>query len=355
MLKGLHIEGEWCEEPNKVKDEVKNFFSRRFSEKKWVRPSLDGVLFQQITREDNLMLVAKFDEEEVKEAVWDCASLKSPGPDGLNFKFIKAFWEVMKKEFLVFLEEFHTTGKFSRGTNPTFIALIPKGDDPRGLGDYRPISLVSCIYKIVSKVLARRLKKVLDKVIDQRQSAFLGGRQLLHSVMIANEVVEEAKRMKKKCIVFKVDYEKAYDSANWEFLFYMLRRLGFCDTWVKWIKGCMTSASVSVLVNGSPTSEFGMERGLGQGDPLAPFLFTVVAEGLSGLMRQATQNNMFASFKLGKNNVDINLLQYADDTIIFGEGNLHNIMVVKSMLRCFEMVSGLKVNFHKKQFWSIWC
>ena len=81
----------------------------------------------------------------------------------------------------------------------------------------------------MAKVLANRLKKGLPFIIDERQSAFIEGRHLLHSVVIANEVVHEAKRAQKSCMVFKVDYEKAYDSVSWNFLFYMLQRMGFCS------------------------------------------------------------------------------------------------------------------------------
>jgi len=109
----------------------------------------------------------------------------------------------------------------------------------------------------VAKVLARRLKKVMSVIIDERQTVFIGGRHLLHSMLIANEVVEEANRCHKLCLVFKVDYEKTYDSVYWEFLLYMLRKMGFCS---KWIEGCLKSASISVLVNGSLSAEFTPQR-----------------------------------------------------------------------------------------------
>ena len=87
--------------------------------------------------------------------------------------------------------------------------------------------------------------------------------------------------------MLKADFEKTYDSVRWSFLYYMLERMGFPEKWSKWIQQCLETASVSVLVNGSPTEEFQMQRGLRQGDPLAPCLFLVVAEGLSALMRRA--------------------------------------------------------------------
>ena len=96
------------------------------------------------------------------------------------------------------------------------------------------------------------MKKVMYCIINERQSAFIEGRHMLHSVMSANEAVEKAKRCQKPCIVFKVDYEKAYDSVSWEYLIYMMRRLGFGPKWAQWMLGCLKSTLVSVLVNGSP-------------------------------------------------------------------------------------------------------
>ena len=158
-------------------------------------------------------------------------------------------------------------------------------------------------------------------------------------------MIEDAKRSNKSCLVFKVDFEKAYDSISWDFVLYMLEKTGFCSKWVQWIEGCLKSASISILVNGSPTEEFLPKRGLRQGDPLAPFLFNVVAEGLNGLIRRAEEENICKGFQVGTNNVNISILQYADDTIFFGEAGLENIMAVKTFLRSFELASSLKINF----------
>ena len=178
--------------------------------------------------------------------------------------------------------------------------------------------------------------------------------------MIANEVIAEAKTKNKSCMFFKVDFEKAYDSVSWDFLNYMMMRMGFCDKWRKWIQGCLSSASVSILINGSPTREFIPERGLRQGDPLAPFLFNLVAEGLTGLMRSAISKNLFTSYQVGSMKEDVNILQYADDTLFFGAATSANVRVLKSVLRCYELASGLKINYTKSQFGCLgkseaWC
>ena len=341
------IEGAWVDEPRKVKEAVRVFFQQRFHEPEPSRPTLDGIRFQSINQQQNDMLVGRFQEEEVREAIWDCGSDKSPGPDGLNFKFIKKFWDIMKPDILRFLDEFYVNGIFLKGGNASFIALIPKVSDPQEISEYRPISLIGCIYKIISKLLAKRIQKMMPSIIDGRQSAFIEGRHLLHGVLIANEVVEEARRKQNPCLVFKVDYEKAYDSVSWNFLMYMMTRMGFSPRWIRWIEGCLASASISILVNGSPTKEFSPKGGLQQGDPLAPFLFNIVAEGLNGLMREAVDRKFYTGFSVGRDKVDVTILQYADDTIFFGEASMENIKAIKTILRTFELVLGLKINFAK--------
>lgn len=161
-----------------------------------------------------------------------------------------------------------------------------------------------------AKLLAKRLQKVLSAVIDERLNAFLVGWYLLHRAIIANEMVDKAKRKRKECLLFRVDFEKAYDFVCWKFLYYLLSRLGFDEKWIKWIEGCLISRLISILVNGSPTKEFMLERWLRQGDPLTPFLFLIVVEGLSGLMRETTLRNMFLGYKVGASDVEVNLLQY---------------------------------------------
>lgn len=105
-----------------------------------------------------------------------------------------------------------------RGSNCSFIVLIPKKENPQKVSEFRPISLIGCMYKVLSKVLANRLRKVMNVLISYGQLAFIMGRQILDGILIANVVIDEAKRKKKEVVFFKVDFEKAYDSVSWSFL-----------------------------------------------------------------------------------------------------------------------------------------
>jgi hypothetical protein len=159
-------------------------------------------------------------------------------------------------------------------------------------------------------------------------------------------VVDLARHSNKECVIFKIDFEKAYDSVSWSFLDYMLRRFGFGDKWRAWMKVCVCNGNLSVLVNGCPTEEANISRRLKQGYLLVPFLFLLVVEGLDSLMHRAVFLSFFQGFKVNSE-VAISQLQYADDTILIGEVCVKNLWTMKVVLQWLELISGLKINFSK--------
>ena len=331
-----------------------NHFSSHFRSVAAERPSIENLNFNMLSVGQCRDLIKPFLVEEVKQAVWDCDSFKSPRPDGVNLGFIKDFWPELQEDFMRIISDFHRNGKLSKGINNTFIALIPKIESPQRLNDFRPISMVGSLYKVLSKVLTNRLRGVMSSVISSTQSAFIHGRQILDGILIANEFVEDAKRLKKDLLLFRVYFDKAFDSIDWTYLEAVMKKMNFPTLWRKWIMECISTASASVLVNGCPTDEFKFERGLRQGNPLSPFLFLIAAEGLNVMMNALVEAGLFSNYKVGANNLlSITNLQFADDTLLIGDRSWANIRALKALLLLFEATSGLKVNFHKSMLVSV--
>ncbi|KAI3517218.1 hypothetical protein L1887_16430 [Cichorium endivia] len=352
-INGLVINGEWNTKVEDIKQEAYMFFRDKFHEKWPSRPKLINSRFRKLEPDISNNLEEEFSLEEVKRAVWDCGNEKAPGPDGFSFAFIKKYWDNIKDDFMAFVKRFERFGRIGKGCNSSFITLVPKVKDPLNLGDFRPISLIGCMYKIIAKSLANRLKRVVGLNIDEVQTAFVEGRNILDGPLIVNEICSWAKKVKKKILLFKVDFDKTFDSINWEYLDSLLWQMGYGNKWRMWIHGCLQSARASVIINGPPTAEFSMSKGVRQGDPLSPFLFILAMEGLNVAMKEVCEKGLFTGIKVPHEDVSISHLFYADDALFLGEWSLENIKNLARVLRCFHVVSGLKVNFNKSRVFGI--
>lgn len=163
--------------------------------------------------------------------------------------------------------------------------MAAKVKDPLRLDDFRPISLIGSLYKIIAKILALRFKKVIGSVVGDVQSAFVEGGNILEGPLIVNEICSWAKHRKKEILLFKADFNKAFDSVNWGYLESIMLQMNFGPKWRSWIRGCLESARASIIINGSATKEFVLSKGVRQGDPLSPFLFIIAMEGLNIAMQ----------------------------------------------------------------------
>jgi hypothetical protein len=192
---------------------------------------VEGLSFLSIDAEESIWLERAFEEKEVWDVIKDLNGDKAPGPYGFTMAFFQKCWDFLKTNIMDVFVEFHTRCKFEKSFNATFVCLIPKKFGAMDVRDFRPISLVGGIYKIISKVLANRFKSVLGKIISNTQNAFIGGRQILDSMLIANECVDSQIRSEDLGLLCKLDLEKAYDHVNWNFLLYLLHRCSFGEKW----------------------------------------------------------------------------------------------------------------------------
>jgi hypothetical protein len=168
---------------------------------------------------------------------------KAPGPNGYTIAFYKHCWDIVKIEVLNSLKEFHEHEFIKRSLNANFKVLIPKKSGASDVKDFRPICLIGSVYKILSKILANRLKVVLGAILSPTQNAFIQGRQITESVLIANECLDSKLKSGIPGLLCKLDVEKAYDHVNWNFLMYMLERCGFGAKWRNWMYFCISTFS----------------------------------------------------------------------------------------------------------------
>jgi hypothetical protein len=212
--------------------------------------------------------------------------------------------------------------------------------------------MLNVSFKIFTKVLANRVSSVACKVIKPSQTAFLPGRYILEGVVTLHETIHELHRKKLSGIILKLDFEKAYDKVNWDFLQQVLRMKGFSEKWCLWIDKLIKEGNVCVKVNDEEGHFFQSKKGLRQGDPLSPMLFNLIADMLAVLIERSKDQNLFEGLIPHLVEGGLSILQYADDTILFVEDDLEKAKNLKLVLCAFEKLSGLKINFHKSELFS---
>nr|GFA02953.1 RNA-directed DNA polymerase, eukaryota, reverse transcriptase zinc-binding domain protein [Tanacetum cinerariifolium] len=229
---------------------------RRFDKPAVHRAHIDMAYPKSLPGDQQIELERDVFKKEIKKAVWDCGTDKSLGPDGFSFVFYRHFWKLIENDVFEADQQFFTNREIPNGCNSSFTALISKIPDANLVKDFRPISLIGSMYKIIAKILANRLVGVLGDIVDEVQSAFIADRQILDGSFILNEVLQWCKLKKKQSLIFKVDFEKANDSVRWDFLDDVLKKFGFRDKWCNWIQRCLRSSRGSIIINGSHTKEF---------------------------------------------------------------------------------------------------
>ncbi|GKA75926.1 RNA-directed DNA polymerase, eukaryota [Tanacetum coccineum] len=275
-IRGILVDGSWIEDPKVVKNQFLSHFKERFN-KPCSSHFTVGMDFPNKLSVDQINdLERPITKDEIKGAAWDCGSDKSPSPDGFTFGFFRRYWNFLEPDVVDAVNHFYVYGFF------------PKEGD----------------------------------LVNEVQSTFIANRQILDGPFILNELIQWCKAKKKQSMIFKVDFEKAFDYVRWDFLDDALKNFRFGDRWHSWIQSCLRSLRGSILINGSPTMEFQFHKGLKQGVSLD------------------------SSLKLTH-------LFYADDVVFVGQWCDSNINTIVHVLECFFRAFGLRINIHKSKLLGV--
>ena len=291
-------------------------------------------------------------ESEIKAIFFKLKPHKTPGPDGLTSGFFKASWDVLGSEVVVSIQSFFATAFLPSSTNATILSLVPKFPGASKVTDYRPIACLNTIYKVLSRLLVKRLKPILTSLIMPCQTAFIKGRLLVENTTLAGELINGYLKNKgSKRITIKVDIAKDFDTLSWDFLLTCLRGLQLSPLFLSWLKACICTPSYMVGYNGTVNGYFKGRRGLRQGDPLSPYLFVIAMNFLSLMLTRAAQDNNI-KYHAKCSAMKLTHLSFADDLLIFIDGSLNSVQQVLQVLKEFELRSGLVVSFQKTSFFS---
>ena len=269
---------------------------------------------------------------------------KTPGNDGLTIEFYLAFWPLFGRLLVDSLNYAFEFGELSNSQKQAIITLIEKkGKDKRIIRNWRPISLINVDAKIASKTLAKRLEKVLPEIIHSNENAFVKGRSIFDAIRIIDDLMEYTKEEDLPGILVPIDFEKAFDTLNLNFLIRTPHKFNFGPSFIQWIRTLYKNVKSCVMNNGFTTGPFTLSRGVRQGDPLSPYLFVIALETLTIKIRN---DDSIKGFKIGGETTKLSL--FADDMTCFVRDR-ESYASLFAILESFGSCSGLRVNHELKR------
>ena len=297
----------------------------------------------RLSEDEKNMLDNCLTKSEVLDALKRCKNEKTPGSDGFTAEFFKFFWidlgDFIYRSFL----QSYKKGELSQSQKLGIISILPKGNKPREfLKNWRPISLLNVTYKILSGIIANRIKSILPKIIHENQKGFMAGRYIGENTRLLYDVIHICNEKNIPGLLLMVDFEKAFDSVSWKFIRNVLIFFNFGETIINWINIFFNNFKLCVTQNGFYSPFFPIGRGCRQGDPVSPYIFLMCVEIMGALFRK---NKDIRGIHIM--NKEYKILQYADDTAILLDGTENSLNHALSLIDQFSKFSGLKPNYQK--------
>ena len=306
---------------------------------------LQGCNVNKLTKSQTDHLGDPLTTEEIGFALKQMKNNKTPGIDGFPAEFFKIFWKDLKICITNALNCSFTKGTLPLTLRQCIITCLPKKGKPcECVKNWRPLSMLSVLYKLASASIANRIKPLLDNLIDKTQCGFVPGRYIGESTRLIYNIMHYTEVSQIPGMLVLIDFEKAFDSISWPFIYKVLRYLNFNENFIKWIKLFNCDVKASVIQCGFLSEFINIQRGCRQGDPISPYLFILAAQILAILI---LNNPDIKGIKC--NNSVFKLTQFADDTTLILDGKVNSLTAALNTLEVFGNISGLKVNKDKTQ------
>lgn len=234
-------DGGWVTKNGPLQELVLNYYRDFYTADEEGRLPLETVVQPIISGMDTSNLAREISPSEVRVALFQMKAWKAPGVDGFQAGFYQKCWESVGKDLVNLVQDAFRTGSFNVELNQRLIVLIPKVSNPEYVKEFRPISLSTVAYKLITKVLVNRLRPLLSDLVGPLQSSFIPGRQAADNIFIAQEIIHTIKKSRSKngLMAIKIDLEKAYDRVSWTFLRDTLVAFNFPPSWIKLIIFCV--------------------------------------------------------------------------------------------------------------------
>lgn len=346
-----HVLTEKSQIANHVISYYKNLFCSNFVLQEQLLA--EEVIPKLVTDEVNKMLTMLPSHQEIKAVIFALNKESAPGPNGFGALFFQHYWDTVKGDVIAAVLQFFSTSWILPGYNSNIIALIPKIHNALSIDQYRPIAMANFKFKVISKITAHRLAQVMPSIISKEQMGFIHGRSIKDCICTASEA---ANLLHNKAfggnIALRIDITKAFDTLEWPFLLKVLKEFGFNATFCTWIEVILKSAFLSISINGESHGYFNCTRGVRQGDPFPPLLFCIAEDVLSRSISKLVETGKLNLIK-GTRNVNVPSHSfYADDLMIFCQGNISGLQALKNLFSRYALDSGQIINNGKSTIYS---
>eukprot|EP00253_Pinus_taeda_P015965 PITA_15965 len=349
QIERIVVEGKEIRDHEEIKEETYRHFKSLLSADPQSQENTKflSLIENKISDLQNKELDQEVTEEEIKLSVFSMQQDKAPGPDGFTVAFYRNNWETIKKDFIRMVKNVFLKCKMGNNIKSSHLALIPKDINPLSFDRFRPISLCNVSYKVITKILANRLKKLLPFLISENQGGFVPRRQTMDNVILIQEEIHSSISRRERGMIIKLDMENAFDRVNHQFLKEVLGKFGISNNFISIIMECITHPWTAPLINGRPSNYFRSSRGLRQGCPLSPFLYIIMAETLSIHLEKLRKQKEIIGISIERGIKGKNHSLFADDTLLIGGASSLMAKRFKKMIDSLLSASGGKLNNKK--------